>query len=200
MSEKYNKTDTLIYNTYQMYLKGGLDNLKKDIQYAKEHNYKLGAKVVRGAYIVHEKERASRLKIADPIVPSKHIVNIQYNQAVNLILENMDNSGLVVATHNTESVQNLCQQMQVHNILKSHPRIHVAQLMGMAEHLTLALAQNGYNVCKLLPFGPVQLVMPYLIRRMQENKDITGGTQLERQLLWDEILRRNSTVLSKLRN
>jgi len=106
----------------------------------------------------------------------------------------------VIATHNTESVQNLCQQMQVHNILKSHPRIHVAQLMGMAEHLTLALAQNGYNVCKLLPFGPVQLVMPYLIRRMQENKDITGGTQLERQLLWDEILRRTNIVLPKLRN
>jgi len=191
--KKFNAKKPLVYNTYQMYLKNALPHLSEHLELAKKHGVFLGAKVVRGAYIVTETKRANDNNSPYPILPSKTAADHSYNVGVGMVLGKIANNekvGVVIATHNFESVVLAAQQTRELKLGQDHPNIAFAQLRGMADHLTMGLGLMHFNICKLLPFGPVETVLPYLIRRVQENSSVLGGTQLERQMLWHELKRR----------
>jgi len=187
MLKKYNKNEPILFNTYQMYLKSSYNRLINDFNNAKEGGYILGAKIVRGAYIVSERERAKRLNIADPIHPNIESTHKAYQQAVDFALNNLDHMGVVIATHNKESVIYTTQQMQKLGLPNNHSRIFFAQLFGMCDHITLPLAQAGYRSNKLLPYGPISNIVPYLTRRIQENTGVVLRTIEERTILFNTL-------------
>ncbi|ELR11281.1 Proline dehydrogenase, putative [Acanthamoeba castellanii str. Neff] len=190
LSRQFNRERAVVFNTFQMYLQGNLDNLESELAHARDGGYILGAKVVRGAYIHTETQHARQHGLPLPIVDSKESTDVQYDVAIALLLRNIGSAALVVATHNSASVEKAMSEMQRLAIDKSSTRVNFAQLMGMCEDLTLSLGQLGYNAHKLLPYGPLENVMPYLIRRVQENSSVLGGTARERQLIWRELKRR----------
>jgi proline dehydrogenase len=196
LMKRFNRSSSpqpiVIYNTYQMYLKRALPSLQDDLQRAEREGFRFGAKLVRGAYMVSEAARAQSLGVPSPIHDTIDHTHAAYNAAVSCMLDHVQagRAAVVVASHNEDSITMTANQLVTRGMSPSDPRVEFAQLYGMCDHASLALAQKGFRVSKYVPFGPVRDVMPYLIRRMQENRGFVGRTQAERQLMRSELDRR----------
>lgn len=192
MMERYNKDVPYVYNTLQTYRWDRFDFLKASHERAKENGYKLGYKIVRGAYMEKERERAIEKGYESPICRDKKTTDDNFNKCQKYILENINDISIFVGTHNEESTYLAMQQMELLNINKEDNRVWFGQLYGMSDHISFNLAAKGYNVAKYLPFGPVKDVMPYLIRRAEENTSVAGQTSRELTLLDKERKRRRA--------
>lgn len=190
MMMKFNASSAIVYNTLQMYRVDRLDFLKQTHQHAIEHGYKLGVKFVRGAYMEKERERAKKMGYPSPIHPTKADTDIAFNQAQEYAFNNLDTISIFCGTHNEESVRLLAELMVKNGINANDSRITFSQLLGMSDNISFTLAGLGYNVTKYIPYGPVREVMPYLIRRAQENTSVKGQTGRELSLINQEVLRR----------
>ena len=190
MMKKYNKEKAIVFNTLQMYRWDRLDYLKKLHEEAKTEGFFIGMKLVRGAYMEKENNRAEEKGYKSPICVSKQATDDNYNAAVDYMLDHLDNMSIFAGTHNEESSYKLMQQMQEKSIAPNDSRIWFGQLYGMSDNISYNLAANGYNVAKYLPFGPVRDVMPYLIRRAEENTSVAGQTSRELSLIKAEKERR----------
>jgi proline dehydrogenase len=190
MMERYNKTALIVYNTVQMYRTDRLAFLEKAVEDARNKNYKLGVKLVRGAYMEKERDRAKRLSYPSPIQPDKESTDRDYNKALRLCVENMDIVGLCAGTHNEESSLLLVELMRQKSIEPSDSRFYFSQLLGMSDHISFNLANSNYNVAKYVPYGPVSSVLPYLFRRANENTSISGQMGRELSLIIKERQRR----------
>lgn len=190
MMRKYNKEKAIVYNTLQMYRWDRLDYLKKLHEEAKVEGFHIGMKLVRGAYMEKENNRAQEKGYKSPICVSKQATDDNYNAAVLYMVEHLDHMAVFAGTHNEESSYKLMELMEQQKIAKNDKRIFFGQLYGMSDNISYNLAENGYNVAKYLPFGPVRDVMPYLIRRAEENTSVAGQTSRELSLLKKEKERR----------
>lgn len=186
----YNKEKVVVYNTYQLYRHDRLRFLQMSHSIAKEKQFLLGAKLVRGAYMEKERERAQKNGYASPIHENKEAVDADFNKATEYCLQHLDNIALLVASHNEYSNQLVMQAMQTKQIDTHHPHIHFSQLYGMSDHITFNMAAAGFSVSKYLPFGPIKDVIPYLMRRAEENSSVNGQTGRELVLIRKEIARR----------
>ena len=190
MMRKYNKEKAIVFNTLQMYRWDRLDYLKKLHEQAKKDGFFIGMKLVRGAYMEKENDRATERGLKSPICVSKEATDINYDAAVLYMIDNIDKMAIFAGTHNEESSYKLMQLMAEKGITKNDKRIFFGQLLGMSDNISFNLAENGYNVAKYLPFGPVRDVMPYLIRRAEENTSVAGQTSRELTLIKKEKERR----------
>tara|TARA_R100001369_G_scaffold92924_1_gene141525 strand:+ start:3449 stop:4615 length:1167 start_codon:yes stop_codon:yes gene_type:complete len=190
MMRKYNQKKAIVFNTLQTYRWDRLDYLKRLHKDALENNYFIGMKVVRGAYMEKENDRAEEKGYPSPICESKKATDENFDNVVAYMVENLDTMSLFAGTHNEISSYRLMEQMEAKNIEHNDPRIWFGQLYGMSDHISFNLAKEGYNVAKYLPFGPVKDVMPYLIRRAEENTSVAGQTSRELTLLKKERKRR----------
>lgn len=190
MMRKYNKQKAIVFNTLQMYRWDRLDYLKSLHEQAKSEGFYIGMKLVRGAYMEKENDRATERGLKSPICVSKEATDINYDAAVLYMIENIDKMAIFAGTHNEESSYKLMQLMAEKGIAKNDKRIFFGQLLGMSDNISFNLAENGYNVAKYLPFGPVRDVMPYLIRRAEENTSVAGQTSRELTLIKKEKERR----------
>lgn len=191
MMEKYNKERPIIFNTLQCYRWDRLDYLKGLHKRAKEKGFKLGFKVVRGAYMEKENDRALEKGYKSPICESKKATDDNFNNVLKYIFDNLDDIELFAGTHNESSTYIAMDIMKQKSISKSDDRVWFGQLFGMSDHISFNLGAEGYNVGKYIPFGPVKDVMPYLIRRAEENTSVAGQTSRELTLLKKEKERRN---------
>ena len=192
LMQKYNTEKPVVYNTLQMYRHDRLAFLENEHQKAKGLNYFLGYKLVRGAYMEKENERAKEKGYATPICKSKYATDENFNAALRYIMANLDCISLFAGTHNEDSSYLLMQLMKQQGIKNNDPRVWFAQLYGMSDHISFNLSHKGYNVAKYVPFGPVKDVMPYLIRRAEENTSVAGQTGRELALLTKEKKRRKN--------
>ena len=192
LMEKYNRVHAVVFNTYQMYRKGMLENLKVASEMARKRGYYVGAKLVRGAYMEKERERAEEKGYQDPIMPDKESTDRQYDDALRYCVENIDNIELCSGSHNENSNYLLTELILKHNLAKDEKRIYFAQLFGMSDHISFNLANAGYNVVKYVPYGPIETVMPYLLRRAEENTSIAGQSSRELELITKELKRRKA--------
>jgi len=190
MMRKYNKEKAIVFNTLQMYRWDRLDYLGKLHDLAKTEGFYIGMKLVRGAYMEKENKRAEEKGYQSPICVSKEATDINYDAAVHYMVEHLDTMTIFAGTHNEESSYKLIELMQQKNIAKNDDRIWFGQLYGMSDNISYNLAAHGYNVAKYLPFGPVRDVMPYLIRRAEENTSVAGQTSRELTLIKTERDRR----------
>lgn len=190
MMAKYNKQKTIVYNTFQLYRHDRLNYLKTSLELANNHGYFLGAKLVRGAYMEKERERATKLGYLSPINESKEATDKLFNLALQFCVEHIDKISFCAGTHNEESSLFLAELMEKKGIAKNDKRIFFSQLFGMSDHISFNLANEGYNIAKYLPYGPVSEVLPYLIRRAQENTSVKGQTGRELSLIIKEKERR----------
>jgi len=195
MMEKYNKEKAIVFNTYQMYRWDRLDILKQAHKAATEGNYYLGAKFVRGAYMEKERARAEEKGYKDPIQQDKDATDRDYNLALKYCIENINNITIFNGTHNEYSSTYLAELMKEHGIAKSDTRCWFSQLYGMSDNISFNLAEAGYNVAKYLPYGPVRHVLPYLLRRAEENTSVKGQSSRELHLIETEVKRRKSSNL-----
>ncbi len=190
MSKKYNKEKAIVYNTLQMYRHDRLAFFENEIAHATAQNYKLGVKIVRGAYMEKERERAIQKGYPSPIQPNKAACDDDFNRALRLAVENIDVVAICAGTHNEESSMLLSELMKEFNISKDDPRVYFAQLLGMSDHISFNLAHAGYQVSKYVPYGPIKEVLPYLLRRADENTSVAGQTSRELSLIMKERERR----------
>lgn len=190
MMAKYNKEKAIVFNTYQMYRHDRLEKLKKDHAVAKKNNFFMGAKFVRGAYMEKERERAEELGYTDPIHKNKAATDYDYNAALKYTLENLNDFSVFNGTHNEESSRYMAELMDKLNIPRNDNRCWFSQLYGMSDHISFKLAKEGFNVAKYLPYGPVKFVLPYLMRRAEENTSVKGQTSRELMLIKKERKRR----------
>jgi len=190
MMRKYNKEKAIVFNTLQMYRWDRLDYLKSLHKQATSEGFYIGMKLVRGAYMEKENDRAAERGLKSPICVSKEATDVNYDAAVLYMIENIDKMAIFAGTHNEESSYRLMQLMAEKGIAKNDKRIFFGQLLGMSDNISFNLAENGYNVAKYLPFGPVRDVMPYLIRRAEENTSVAGQTSRELTLIKKEKERR----------
>ncbi|MDJ0644627.1 MAG: proline dehydrogenase family protein [Flavobacteriaceae bacterium] len=189
MMEEYNKEKAIVFNTLQMYRWDRMDYMRSLYQRAQKKGYFIGMKVVRGAYMEKERDRAEEKGYPSPICKDKHATDENYNEAIKFFMEN-EKLALFAGTHNEESSYKLMQLVKEKDIIKNDQRLWFGQLYGMSDHISFNLAEAGYNVAKYLPFGPVRDVMPYLIRRAEENTSVAGQTTRELGLLKTERKRR----------
>lgn len=192
MMRKYNKEKAIVYNTLQMYRWDRLDYLKKLHEEAKQEGFHIGMKIVRGAYMEKENDRAVEKGYKSPICPSKEATDINYDAAIVYMMEHINEMAIFAGTHNEESTYYLMQLMEEKGISVDDSRIFFGQLYGMSDNISYNLAYNGFNVAKYLPFGPVKDVMPYLIRRAEENTSVAGQTSRELKMLKKERKRRKN--------
>lgn len=190
MMRKYNTAGTIVYNTLQAYRWDRFDFLKASHERAKAEGFSLGLKIVRGAYMEKERERAEEKEYKSPICDSKVITDENFNACLEYILSHLDDISIFIGTHNEESTYIALKMMTELNIAKNDSRVWFGQLYGMSDHISFNLSKLGYNVAKYLPFGPVKDVMPYLIRRAEENTSVAGQTGRELALLKKERARR----------
>ena len=186
----YNKEKVVVYNTYQLYRHDRLRFLQMSHSIAKDKKFLLGAKLVRGAYMEKERERAQKNGYASPIHANKEAVDADFNKAVDYCLQHIDSIALLLASHNELSNQLAMQTMQNKQLANNHPHIHFSQLYGMSDHITFNMANAGFSVSKYLPFGPIKDVIPYLMRRAEENSSVNGQTGRELVLIRKELARR----------
>jgi len=184
----YNKEKPLIYNTYQCYLVHSKSRIQNDIRRAEREGFYFASKLVRGAYMVQERARAKEMGYASPILPTIEATHQNYNECVRLLLGNIDHVALMLATHNRQSIELAVERMKELNIAPEYG-IYFGQLLGMSDHLTFPLGINGYKVFKYVPYGPIDEVLPYLIRRAQENSSVLSGSN-DLTLLMKEMKRR----------
>ncbi len=192
MMIKYNTDNTIVYNTSQMYRHDRLKYLKELKKKSIENNFQIGIKLVRGAYIEKENRRAKKYNYKSPICESKHATDINFNEGANFILSNLDNFSLFCGSHNENSIYNILDIMRESKMQNNNPKIWFGQLYGMSDNISFNLAEEGYNVIKYLPFGPIKEVIPYLIRRAEENTSVKGQTSRELELIKKELKRRKS--------
>jgi len=190
MMAKYNREKAIVYNTYQLYRHDRLEVLKQDYEAATAGGYYLGGKLVRGAYLEKEARVAQEKGYANPINASKAATDKLFNDALRFCVEHLDRIAICAGTHNEDSCYFLIDLMAKHQIKKADERIYFAQLYGMSDNLSYNLAHGGYNVAKYVPYGPVDAVMPYLLRRAAENTAIAGQSSREFNLVKKEIARR----------
>jgi len=187
---RFNNENVIIYNTFQLYRHDRLAYLQKSFDKAQQGGYLLGAKLVRGAYMEKERRRAAEMGYPSPIQPSKEATDQDYDAAVRFCMERLDRLGVFIGTHNEASSMLAASLMDKQNIPHQHPHVSFSQLYGMSDNITFNLAHAGYHVSKYLPYGPVQDVMPYLLRRAQENTSISGQVGRELGLIRRELKRR----------
>ncbi|WP_179353752.1 proline dehydrogenase family protein [Winogradskyella vidalii] len=190
MMRRYNKEVTIVYNTLQLYRWDRFDYLKDLHQRAKAAGFKIGMKIVRGAYMEKERERALEKGYDSPICENKKATDDNFNEALNYILNHLDEISVFIGTHNEASCYLAMELMEALKISKVDNNVWFGQLYGMSDHISFNLAAQGYNVAKYIPFGPVKDVMPYLIRRAEENTSVAGQTSRELTLLKKEKKRR----------
>ena len=190
MMRKYNKEKAIVYNTLQMYRHDRLAFLHAEIEIARAEGFHYGVKLVRGAYMEKERLRAAEKGYPSPIQPDKITCDNDFNHALELVVKNIDSMALCSGSHNEKSALILTDLMTKKQIEKSDKRIYVAQLLGMSDHISYNLAYAGYNVAKYVPYGPVKEVMPYLLRRADENTSVAGQTGRELSLIMTERKRR----------
>lgn len=190
MMRRYNTDVTIVYNTLQLYRWDRLDYLKELHQRAKAEGFKIGMKIVRGAYMEKERERALEKGYDSPICENKKATDDNFNEALSYIMTNLKEISVFIGTHNEASSYLAMDLMKTHNIAKQDNNVWFGQLYGMSDHISFNLAAQGYNVAKYIPFGPVKDVMPYLIRRAEENTSVSGQTSRELMLLKAERKRR----------
>ncbi|KAI9278506.1 FAD-linked oxidoreductase-like protein [Phascolomyces articulosus] len=207
LQQKYNRRDDrehtpTVYNTYQMYTKAAQKKLERDVERAKRENFGFAAKLVRGAYMVMERKRAAQLGYPSPIHDTLEDTHDSYNNGVRFLLdtlrERQEATGeplssttapvvFMIASHNRESVMLTIKEMEHHNVLPRSGVVHFGQLYGMQDQLSYTLGKNGYSTYKYLPYGKIDEVMPYLLRRAQENSTMLGGVNKECTLIWQEL-------------
>ncbi len=190
MMVKYNTKKVIVFGTLQLYRWDRLDYLKKLHKRAKEQGFKIGMKLVRGAYMEKERERAAEKGYKDPICENKAATDKMFNDVLTYMFNNIEDMAVFAGTHNEESSYLLMDLLAKSAIDKSDKRIWFGQLYGMSDHISYNLSKHGYNVAKYLPYGPVRDVMPYLIRRAEENTSVAGQTNRELELLKRERERR----------
>lgn len=190
MMAKYNTNQAVVFNTLQMYRTDRFDYLKAAHKRALDKGYVLGMKYVRGAYMEKERERAARMGYVSPICETKAATDKNFNDAIKYSVSNIDTITTFCGTHNQDSVNYLVCLMESNGIAPNDSRIYFSQLYGMSDNLSFNLAAAGYNVAKYVPYGPVKHVMPYLIRRAEENTSVKGQTGRELALIKTEIRRR----------
>ncbi len=190
--EKYNQKVCIVYNTYQMYMHDMFGRLKAAHQVALDKNYLLGVKLVRGAYMEKERDRAADKDYPSPIQPTKAASDHDYDAAQNYCVQNIETIGLVSGTHNEKSNRLLTELISKYGLEPSDERVYFAQLYGMSDNISYNLANAGYNVVKYVPYGPVEKVMPYLTRRAAENTSVAGQSSREFDLVKREIARRKN--------
>lgn len=190
LMKKYNREHPIVYNTIQLYLKDRLEFFKSAHANAEKEGYIYAAKLVRGAYMEKESVRAKKLQYENPVQPSKEATDRDYNYAVEYALRNIDTIAVCIATHNEESCRLAVSKMNELGITSNHPHVTFSQLLGMSDHLSFNLAESGFRAAKYMPYGPVKDVIPYLIRRAQENASVSGQMGRELQLLTSEMKRR----------
>ncbi|WP_370476213.1 proline dehydrogenase family protein [Tamlana flava] len=192
MMQKYNTEKPIVYNTLQMYRHDRIAFLLDEHKKAKEGKYFLGYKLVRGAYMEKENDRAEDKGYVSPICVSKFATDENFNKAVRYMTDNLEDMSLFAGTHNEDSCYLLMNLMEEKGLLNNDPRVWFGQLYGMSDHISFNLSNKGYNVAKYVPFGPVKDVMPYLIRRAEENTSVAGQTGRELALLTKEKKRRKT--------
>ncbi|EGV44962.2 proline dehydrogenase [Bizionia argentinensis JUB59] len=190
MMRKYNKSTTIVYNTLQMYRHDRMDFLKSQHELGKKEGFYLGYKIVRGAYMEIEHERALEKDYPTPICESKLATDENFNASAKYILDNLSDISIFVGTHNELSSYMVMDLMREKEIKITDNRVWFGQLYGMSDNISFNLADKGYNVAKYVPFGPVKDVMPYLIRRAEENTSVAGQTGRELMLINKEKFRR----------
>lgn len=190
MMEEFNREKPIVYNTLQLYRKDRLDFLKMSHRIAQAKGFVYGAKLVRGAYMEKERLRAQEKGYPSPIQETKEDTDRDFNAAVTYCLEHLDSISTIIASHNEKSNLLAFDFMVAHNIPLNHPHVHFSQLYGMSDNITFNLAKAGCNVSKYLPFGPIRDVIPYLMRRAQENTSMQGQTGRELSLILRELKRR----------
>lgn len=190
MMRKYNKEKAIVFNTLQLYRWDRLDYLKNLHKQAKTEGFFIGMKLVRGAYMEKEHKRAEEKGYPTPICASKEATDRNYDLTMEYMMDNLDSMSIFAGTHNELSSYKVIDLMKSKGILKNDTRIWFGQLYGMSDNISYNLAEHGYNVAKYLPFGPVRDVMPYLIRRAEENTSVAGQTSRELNLLKTERHRR----------
>ena len=190
MMEKYNKEKAIVFNTLQMYRHDRLAYLKKVHDLAEAKGFFIGMKIVRGAYMEKENKRAEEKGYPTPICASKEATDINYDAAVDYMLQHLDRMSIFVGTHNETSSYKVMNRISEWNLDRNDNRIWFGQLYGMSDNISYNLAAYDYNVAKYLPFGPVRDVMPYLIRRAEENTSVAGQTNRELELIKAERTRR----------
>ncbi len=192
MMEKYNKEKAIVFNTLQMYRHDRLAFLEKSLDEAIKGNYYLGIKLVRGAYMEKERARAAKLNYTSPIYPDKNATDKAYNEALTFCIKNINRISLFNGTHNEESCMHLINLIKANNIAPDDKRVYTSQLFGMSDHISFNMAKAGYSVVKYIPYGPVKHVLPYLMRRAEENTSVAGQTSRELNLISLERKRRKS--------
>lgn len=190
MMAQYNKGAIVVFNTFQMYRHDRLDYLKKSHQESRMHRYILGAKLVRGAYMEKERRRAGEQGYPSPIQKNKADTDHDYDEAVAYCLDHLQEIAVFIGTHNEASCLIANEIMMKKGLKSTHDHVFFSQLYGMSDNITFNLAHAGYHVSKYLPYGPVKDVVPYLMRRAQENTSVAGQTGRELGLIKKEIKRR----------
>ncbi len=190
MMRKFNAKKAIVFTTIQFYRTDGLTKLKEAYHDATMHNYFLGVKMVRGAYMEKERERAQEKGYTSPIHPTKAATDDCFNKGLAFCLDNKQRITVMCGSHNEYSNQYLSVLMDKHGLANSDGRVWFAQLLGMSDNISFNLAKEGYNVAKYVPYGPVEAVMPYLIRRAQENTSVAGQSSRELGMIRKELRRR----------
>ena len=190
MMLRYNKDAAIVYNTLQMYRHDRLAFFQREIDAAKADGHYLGVKIVRGAYMEKERDRAEEKGYPSPIQPTKEASDTDFDKSLRLALDHADIVGLCAGSHNEKSALLLTEIMKEKGLPNDHPSIYFAQLLGLSDHISFNLANAGYTVAKYVPYGPVKEVMPYLLRRADENTSVAGQTSRELSLIMKERKRR----------
>lgn len=190
MMARYNREKAIVFNTYQMYLTRSMDNLIHDYQDAFNRPYFLGAKLVRGAYMEKERKRAQKNNSPSPIHVDKTATDNAFNEALKFCVDHIDRVSVMCGSHNELSNALLTKWMDEKGLPPGDRRVWFAQLYGMSDNISFNLAKLGYNVAKYVPYGPVETVMPYLLRRAQENTSVAGQSSRELRLIRKELKRR----------
>ena len=190
MMRIYNTNTPIVYNTLQTYRWDRLDYLKQLHERAIQNNFKIGIKIVRGAYMEKERERAEEMGYPSPICATKQATDDNFNETLSYILNHLKDMSIFIGSHNEDSCYLAMEIMKQLKIDKADNSVWFGQLYGMSDHISFNLSHLGYNVAKYIPFGPVKDVMPYLIRRAEENTSVAGQTGRELTLLKKEKQRR----------
>ena len=190
MMDAFNKNRVVVYNTIQLYRHDRFKFLQDSYEAAVERNFILGAKLVRGAYMEKERRRAVEMDYTSPIQPDKYSTDKDYNASVQFCIEHLNTIAVIIASHNEQSNLLATELLQQKDIALNHPHVHFSQLYGMSDNITFNLAKAGCSVSKYLPFGPIKDVIPYLMRRAQENSSVSGQTGRELGLIKLELARR----------
>jgi len=190
MMDEFNREKVTVFNTVQLYRHDRLAFLEDSLQAAELRGFILGAKLVRGAYMEKERKRAAELNYPSPIQPDKASCDRDYNAGLEFSIDHIDKISLIVATHNEDSNLLVARLLDKKGLPHNHPHVHFSQLYGMSDNITFNLAKSGFSVSKYLPFGPIRDVVPYLMRRAQENSSVSGQTGRELGLIEKELKRR----------